>query len=350
VSFTGLLGPLAAVYAGVAAGFVLGRLGWPEAVWQAVHRALGRTPGVPLLRSLSDLTFLVFIPILLFRTTARIEVSTLPWPTLAAYFVPAATAQLLWARWQRRRAGPAGAAPEGPAVWAFTATFGNSVQLGIPMASALFGDRGLALHLALVAVHALVLLTLATLQAEWARARVAASSAGGRPVRQGIGTVVQTARRALIHPVVLPVLAGLGFNALGGTLAPAVDDALRLVGAVAIPLCLVLIGLTLAAADARAAFAAAIGPTLAKLMGLPALVWVVAQAGFGVAGWPLWVLVMAATLPAGANALLFAQRYRVAEADTAGVVVTSTLLFAVTAPLWLMLLALWAPGGPAPTP
>jgi uncharacterized protein YggU (UPF0235/DUF167 family) len=41
----------------------------------------------------------------------------------------------------------------GPAVRTIAASYGNAVQLGIPMAAALFGEAGLALHIALVSVH-----------------------------------------------------------------------------------------------------------------------------------------------------------------------------------------------------
>ena len=50
---------------------------------------------------------------------------------------------------------------------------------------------------------------------------------------------------------------------------------------------------------------------------------------------------MAAALPVGSNALLFAQRYRVLEGEASAVIVLSTAGFALTAPLWLAVLAGW---------
>jgi predicted permease len=47
---------------------------------------------------------------------------------------------------------------------------------------------------------------------------------------------------------------------------------------------------------------------------------------------------MMAALPSGANALLFAQRYGALQAQTAAVNLLTTVLFVVTAPLWLLLL------------
>jgi predicted permease len=41
-------------------------------------------------------------------------------------------------------------------------------------------------------------------------------------------------------------------------------------------------------------------------------------------------------MPIGTNALMFAQRYRSQEAESTAAIVVSTLAFAVTAPLWLL--------------
>jgi len=75
-------------------------------------------------------------------------------------------------------------------------------------------------------------------------------------------------------------------------------------------------------------------------MVLPALVLALAHWGLGLSGQPLAVIVMMGALPVGSNALIFAQRYRTLEGETTAAIVLSTLLFVVTAPLWLALLAL----------
>ena len=55
---------------------------------------------------------------------------------------------------------------------------------------------------------------------------------------------------------------------------------------------------------------------------------------------PLSVLVMMAAMPLGSNALIFAQRYGVLQAQATTVIVLSTLVFAASASFWLALLAL----------
>ena len=81
------------------------------------------------------------------------------------------------------------------------------------------------------------------------------------------------------------------------------------------------------------------GPTPEPALALPALVLVVAKAGFGLTGLPLQVAVMMAALPTGSNALIFAQRYRSQEALATTTIILSTLTFVLTAPLWLAVLA-----------
>jgi hypothetical protein len=212
--------------------------------------------------------------------------------------------------------------------------------MGIPMAAAMFGEEGLALHLMLVSLHALIILSVVTTLVELDLARDKARHAPGT----GLGaTLLTTARNTVVHPVVLPVLAGLAWN-LGGLGIPAMaDEVLQLLGSAVVPLCLVLIGLSLAYYGLAGHVRGALRITLAKLLLLPALVLVVAHWGFGLSGLPLSVLVMMAAAPVGSNALIFAQRYGTLQAEATTAIVFSTVAFVATAPLWLAVLG-WLPG------
>ena len=83
---------LFAIFVVVALGWVAGKLKW-----------LGdKDPA----RTLSNAAFYIFIPALLFRTTARVEFSKLPWSTLAAFFVPVMAVLIfvyVWQRWWNRK-------------------------------------------------------------------------------------------------------------------------------------------------------------------------------------------------------------------------------------------------------
>ncbi len=317
-----VLAKLLAIIVTVALGWLAGRLRW-----------LGDAQADPA-RILSNAAFYIFVPALLFRTTARVDLGQLPADLLAAYFVPTIVLLLVVygaQHWRLRRLNPA--EPALPATRATAAIYGNAVQMGVPMAAAMFGEAGLGIHLMLVSVHGLILLSLLTALVEMDLART--SPQRGSPWQ----TLRSTLRNTIIHPVVLPVLLGLGWNLLGLGLPGVVDEALQLLGSAVVPLCLVLIGLSLAYYGLQGSVRGALGVTLLKLLALPALVLVVAHWGFGLSGLPLSVVVMMAALPVGSNALIFAQRYKTLQAEATAAIVFSTLAFMATAPLWLAVLA-----------
>lgn len=320
-----LLLKLLALFGTAAAGVVLGhagRRGWLGA-------ALSR---VDVAKFVARLAFGLFIPALMFRSIATLDLATLPGPLLAAYFVPALVVLSLVYLGAQRFA--AAAHPAAAATRAVAATYGNAVQLGIPLAAAMFGSTGLALHVALVSVHGLLLLVLATTLVELDLAR----HAGGHGLAR---TLLQTLRNTVMHPILLPVLAGFAWNLLGFGLHLWVDALLQGLGAVAIPLCLLSIGLALHGYGLQRdapALKAAIVISLLKLVLMPTLVLATAALIFGLHGHALAVLVMMAATPVGANPLIFALRYGCLQAETSLAIVVSTLAFVVTAPVWLWLL------------
>ena len=317
---------LLAIFAVVALGWVVGRLRW-----------LGENDPA---RTLANAAYYIFVPALLFRTTARIDLARMPWNTAIAFFVPVLVLLAVVYLWQRR-VNRGGALPiAAPSVRAISATFGNSVQVGIPMAAALFGETGLAIHVAIVSLHAMTLLTVLTalVELDLARERRQLGHSNAHLAK----TLGRTMRNTIIHPVVLPVLAGLGWNLLGLPLPTIADEILATLGQAVVPLCLVLIGMSLAYYGVKGAARGAIVLTVLKLLVLPALVLGVAHWGFGLNGLPLAVVVMMAALPVGSNALIFSQRYETLEAEATASIVFSTLGFVVTASFWLAVLALLA--------
>jgi malonate transporter and related proteins len=306
---------LAAIFLVIAVGWVAGR---------------SRVVGPHAADTLGKAAFNVFTPALLFRTTAGVSVAALPWPMLAVYFLP--TLALLLATYTVERIrGPA--SPVGPSVRGLSVTFSNTVQLGIPVVTALFGTAGLTVHIAIISLQALVLLTTATVLAE-------NDLGGGRSLR---ARVAQTARRSVVHPVVLPILLGLGYNATGLAIPPVIDDVLATLGAAVVPLSLVTIGLSLHLYGVRGSVRPAAVMSVGKLVLHPALVFATAWL-FGLHGLPLVVAVLCAALPTGANVLLFAGRYAVegavaVQAETTATTVLTTTAFVVTATGWLIVLS-----------
>jgi len=313
---TVIIAKLAAIFAVVAVGYGCGRT-----EMFAGERAL---------RLLTDLAFFVFTPALLFRLTASIDLATLPWPVIGVYFGP--TVALLLVVYAVQRVRLRAAEPAAPSVRAITSSFGNTVQLGIPIVLALFGDAGLAVHVPITSLHTLVLLTVLTVLVESDLSRRDEARPGV------VGTALLTARRTVIHPVVLPVLLGLAVNVVGLPIPGPVDEVLALLGQAVVPLCLVLIGLSLAHYGVRGVAGPVVWLSAVKLLVHPALVLGVGYAA-GLRGLVLTVVVLCAALPTGSNAQLFAQRYGAREVETTAALMASTLAFAVTGPAWLLVLA-----------
>jgi len=322
---------LLAILVAVAIGFAVGRMRWLGGGEAGSQPGEAGDPA----RVLANAAFYIFVPALLFRTTARLDTTALPWAFLFSFFVPVllliAGLYVVY-RWLRKP----GEGVVTPSVRAITASFGNTLQVGLPVAAGVFGEKGLALHIAVVSLHALCILTLLTALVELDQARERSSGSLA-------ATLLQTVRNTVIHPVVLPVLAGLAWNATGLPLPAVADEALQSLGTAVVPLCLTLIGMSLAYYGWPRTWRGLGGLVAAKLLLMPAVVLGVGYGLLGLRGLPLAVIVMIAALPTGSNALIFAQRYRALEAEVTAATVVSTILYVATAPLWLALLAWLSP-------
>jgi predicted permease len=284
-------------------------------------------------RVLSGAAFYIFVPALLFRTSARIEFARLDARILLAFFVPTLAVLLLVYVALRLRAKRGAGEPAAPSVRAITASFGNAVQVGIPLAAALYGEAGLALHVTLVSLHSLTLLTVLTALVELDLARAERREGAGGPHLWR--TLTTTVRNTVIHPVILPVLAGLAWNLAGLPIPGFADEILATLGQAVVPLCLVLIGVSLAHYGIKGALRGATILSAVKLVAMPLAVLLFARFGLGLDGVPLAIVVMMAALPVGSNALIFAQRYQTLPGEVSTAIVLSTLAFVATAPLWI---------------
>lgn len=283
------------------------------------------------IRALSDAAFLIFMPALLFGAIARVDFARLSPGAAFAYYAIGVPLFSLVLAVQFARTRDATKAT----IHALTGLFGNTVMLGIPVVRLAYGETGLALLLTVIAVHALIFLSLGTLVLELAV--LARSDGPARRSRAAVaGRLLQVARSALIHPVVLPILAGLAWSAAGWSLPGPLDQSLSMLGSAAAPMCLVLLGASLAQFDLRQGLATAAGLTVLKSFLFPLLVWTGGAVLFRLDPLPLAVATVTAALPTGANVYLFAQRYEAQVREVSAAVTLSTLAAAITLP-WLLL-------------
>jgi malonate transporter len=304
----------------IALGYLSGRQGWIRA--QAV-------------KDLSNLVFMVLAPALLFRTMAGVHVQELDFGPIAVYFGGVALvfgATLAWAGFSTLGA-----------VRALGHTFSNNVMVGVPLVGLVFGQAGLVTLFTLISVHALILLTVATVVLELALAR---SQPGGTDDQALVPPalwrmVLQALWSGLVHPVPLPIMAGLLYAQTGWPIPPLIDKPLQLLGQALGPLALLLVGVTLAFSTVGPHFRAALRIALVKNAALPLAVGTLGWA-LGLSGLPLAVMVTAAALPVGANVFLFAQRYEVGQDEMTAGVTVSTALGMATVPVVLWVVTRWA--------
>jgi malonate transporter len=307
----------------IAVGLFAGRRGWVTAAGA---------------KELTDLSFMVLAPALLFRTMSQVRWHEINMAPVALYFVAAMVlfAIVIASLGASRRS----------AVMALAATFSNTVMIGIPLVTLAFGPSGLVYLFTLISMHALILLTLATVVLELVMAREAAHAMGGEG-RHPLKTIGLAVRNAVIHPVPLPILAGLLWGQTGWVMPEVLDKPIQWLGATFGPLALLMVGITLsnvldrvirAGGPADPQFSrqrilwSALGMACLKNLVHPSLV-VGMSLLLGLRGLPVAVMMVASSLPIGANVFLFSQRYKVAEDEVTSAVAVSTLAALMTVPL-----------------
>jgi hypothetical protein len=276
--------------------------------------------------ALSQFAFKVAIPCMLFRamlTAAPLQAS--PWSLLSAYFLAVAAvwvgATILVALMLRKPV-------EDHAPLAMSATFGNTVMLGIPIAVMAFGPEATPLLAILIAVETPLLWIAGTLHIEFARRGSAMSFNALGGVAKDLAT----------NPIVFSLVLGLAGRAAGLELPAVPDRILALLGQAGVPAALFALGMVLSTFRLGGE-GATLGLVAAlKLFVLPALAYVLAAHVFALPPLVVAVIVLHAAMPVGANPFLFATRYDRSTGAISAAIVASTLAAVVTISTLLVLL------------
>lgn len=278
-------------------------------------------------RDLTNLVFLVLAQALLFRTMSSVHLETLDLRPVFQYFVVASALFFIMLMMYGRDSRAS--------VLALASIFSNTLMIGVPLVGLAYGEPGQVLLFTLISLHALVLLTMATVVLELQMAYEHAAEHGES--RHMLKTVGMAMKNAVLHPVPLPILIGLIYAQTGWGLHPIVDKPLQLLGASFGPVALVLVGITLAQTPVGENFKGAMKISVVKTFVHPMLM---AAAGYamGMRGLHLTVMVVAAALPIGANVFLFSQRYQKEEDVVTAAVAVSTALALVSVTLVMALL------------
>jgi predicted permease len=280
-----------------------------------------RILGAEGIKGLSNFVFFFAIPALLFRGVATSRGAehdeiAIVYAYFLACLVVFAIAMAV-GRWVFRLS------LQEQAIMAFTATFSNTVLLGIPIIYTAFGERGLLPVTLITSFHSIVLLTLATTIIE------IGDGHGGKFLH----SLPKTLLALLRNPLLLAILAGFAMRLLGWHSPAVVDGFLALLTGAAAPCALFALGATLAGFHLGGAIKETLFLSVMKLVVHPLLVWFVVTEVFPLAPIQVAVAVILAALPAGQNGFILAQRYGIYVQRSAGAVLITTAISVVTVSL-----------------
>lgn len=198
--------------------------------------------------------------------------------------------------------------------WLAPLIFGNTGNIGLPIALFAFGQSGLGIAVVVFAVMAVMSFTFGI----WMVA------GGASPLR------------VLKEPMVGATILGALFLWQDWETPEWLTNTLRLAGQMAIPLMLITLGVAVARLHPRG-FARAAGFSLLKVVLCTAVAWIVGR-WFGLDGVVFAVLVLQVATPVAVTSYLIAEKYKADAEAVAGLVVVSTLMSVVSIPLTLAFL------------
>ncbi len=303
--------------------FALVGIGYFAASVNYLDRSLGDT--------LSKFCVNLLIPILLFRSLGRADLDGIsPWGYWLSYYgsmiVVAFLAGLLVRVGFGREARAA-------VIAGLTASFSNTLLVGIPLIDAVYGAEGTLLLSLLIVFHAPLTALISSVFME--RAVVIDGYQAPRGKR---ALLIAVGKGLLANPILYGVVSGLLWNISGLELPEVADQVLAPLARSASPVALVAVGMSMVNYGIRGNLA--IGGVLAviKSMLLPLVVFLVASQVAGLP--PVWVGVatLIAACPTGVFSFIMANQFGTGHAmSTNGIAITTGIsVFTVSFWLWLL--------------
>lgn len=293
------------VFAIIALGYAVGRGGL---------FAPGTTKG------LTDFTFTLAVPALLFRTVSTASFpagdAAVVWISFfgavgGAWLIGIAIVQLILRRSQA----------DGASICTSSA-YGNVVMLGIPLSYNAYGPDA--------AVPIAILMTLHTPLLWLAASLHIALAVGHHTERSLSATMLQLGKDLGRNPIVIAVVLGFCWQITGLGLNVHIDRVLALLAQASAPCSLVALGLNLVKFEIKGQTGTLVTILVIKLVAMPLIAAVLALGVFGLDRVSAGVVILFAAMPTGANAFLFATQYQRAVNSASGAVALGTALSAAT--------------------
>lgn len=300
-----IISALIPVFLIIALGWVIRRIGFPDAAfWAPMER----------------LIYFILFPCLLVQTLGTAELAGIDILPMGAALLSAIFIMTVGLSAARPRLNLSGAE--------YSSLFQGAVRwngfVGIAAASSLYGAAGVTLMAIAIAfmVPAVNLLSIYVLN----------RYAGAEPasLRAALVAVIR-------NPLILACIAGIALNLSGIGLAPPIDDTLDVLGGAALPLGLLAVGAALDVSHARQFLGTiALGAGL-KMLGMPLLAATTTWA-FGVEGITRDIAILCASVPGATSAYILARQLGGDAPMMAGLITATTLAALITMPLVLGLL------------
>jgi malonate transporter len=280
---------------------------------------------------LTELVFTLAIPLLLFDTLAKADFHGVsPWRIWAAYFIPFA---IVWIASHLMIVRLFGRDNRAGIVAGGSAAYSNGVLIGVPLMQAALGDKGTVFLIVIVAVHLPIMMLVSVFLNEWmmATGSMEKGATSHREMYRRLAVSMVT------HPILIGVFLGLLWRATGQPIARVIAAIIEPLASSAGPLALFASGMALVNYGIARQIRAAVAISALKLILLPVLVFLSAEA-IGLPPIGVVALTLTAACPTGVNAYLIATRLGTGEALASNTMLISTAAGVATVSLWLALL------------
>lgn len=207
---------------------------------------------------------------------------------------------------------------------AMTSTWGNVVMIGIPLVLATVGEQAAAPMAIIIALHTPFM---------WIVGIMHQQAAEHREGRSKARILFDLARELATNALLLSIFAGIAWRFTGIELPHVIDSPMALLAQAGVPCAQVALGASLTRFAIKGQVATLGAVLVLKLLALPVLVYVMAVQVFHLPRTAAAVALVLSSMPAGANAFLFAERTGRVVNSTSGAIALGTVLAAVTSTL-----------------
>jgi len=265
--------------------------------------------------SLSAICFNLLIPLYLFKTTYKTDLSAqLSTSWFLSFYLPVVSYFLLVFLFNRFK----GKLTAKAALESLAASYSNTVLIAIPIMFYYLPEQSAGRAFILIAFHSAILFSLTELLVN----------------NTGYKTIIKT----LKNPIVLSILGGLSVNLAGIPISDHILNPVTTLSSSAIPLALFGLGASMYFLPIKGNRILALSYSLSKLLILPLMVFLLATFGLSLNKEQVFISVLLAASPTGVGAYIMATKYQNSENIAATTVVFSTVLAPITYWLWIEVL------------